>query len=101
MAKKNLFLSVALVCAASLVGCGGNNNSTDEVTPEKQPPVEVISTTLPIADPYVLLYDGTYYAYGTSVGNGERIRKAAQSVVNEYMKGGMKIGLWKYFESKF
>ena len=24
---------------------------------------------------------------GTSVGNGERIRKAAQSVVNEYMKG--------------
>lgn len=70
MAKKNLFLSVALVCAASLVGCGGNNNSTDEVTPEKQPPVEVISTTLPIADPYVLLYDGTYYAYGTSVGNG-------------------------------
>ena len=70
MAKKNLFLSVALVCAANLVGCGGNNNSTDEVTPEKQPPVEVISTTLPIADPYVLLYDGTYYAYGTSVGNG-------------------------------
>ena len=70
MAKKNLFLSAALVCAASLVGCGGNNNSTDEVTPEKQPPVEVISTTLPIADPYVLLYDGTYYAYGTSVGNG-------------------------------
>ena len=51
MAKKNLFLSVALVCAANLVGCGGNNNSTDEVTPEKQPPVEVISTTLPIADP--------------------------------------------------
>lgn len=70
MAKKNLFLSVALVCAANLVGCGGNNNSTDEVTPEKQPPVEVISTTLPIADPYVLLYDRTYYAYGTSVGNG-------------------------------
>lgn len=24
---------------------------------------------------------------GTSVGNGERIKKAAQSVVNEYMKG--------------
>ena len=24
---------------------------------------------------------------GTSVGNGERIRNAAQSVVNEYMKG--------------
>ncbi|MGZ7095626.1 MAG: amino acid kinase family protein, partial [Methanobacterium sp.] len=24
---------------------------------------------------------------GTSIGNGERIRKAAQSVVNEYMKG--------------
>ena len=66
----NLFLSVALVCAANLVGCGGYNNSTDEVTPEKQPPVEVISTTLPIADPYDLLYDGTYYAPGTSEGNG-------------------------------
>ena len=24
---------------------------------------------------------------GTSIGNGERIRKAAQSVVNEFMKG--------------
>ena len=24
---------------------------------------------------------------GTSVGNGSRIKKAAQSVVNEYMKG--------------
>ena len=70
MAKKNLFLSVALVCAASLVGCGGNNNSTDEEAPEKEPPVEVVSTTLPIADPYILLYDGMYYAYGTSGDNG-------------------------------
>ena len=67
---KNLFLSVALACMAGLVGCSGNNNSADEEAPEKEPPVEVVSTTLPIADPYILLYDGMYYAYGTSGDNG-------------------------------
>lgn len=55
---------------AGLVGCSGNNNSADEEAPEKEPPVEVVSTTLPIADPYILLYDGMYYAYGTSGDNG-------------------------------
>ena len=67
---KNLFLSVALACMAGLVGCSGNNNSADEEAPEKEPPVEVVSTTLPISDPYILLYDGMYYAYGTSGDNG-------------------------------
>lgn len=67
---KNLFLSVVLACMAGLVGCSGNNNSADEEAPEKEPPVEVVSTTLPIADPYILLYDGMYYAYGTSGDNG-------------------------------
>ena len=67
---KNLFLSVALACMAGLVGCSGNNNSADEEAPEKEPPVEVVSMTLPIADPYILLYDGMYYAYGTSGDNG-------------------------------
>lgn len=51
--------------------CGGKaNNPNPNDSPEKESPAEVLSATLPIADPYILLYNGTYYAYGTSVGNG-------------------------------
>lgn len=30
----------------------------------------VVSATLPLADPYILVHDGMYYLYGTGVGNG-------------------------------
>ena len=51
--------------------CGGKaNNPNPNDSPEKESSAEVLSATLPIADPYILLYNGTYYAYGTSVGNG-------------------------------
>ena len=31
---------------------------------------DLVSNVLPIADPYILFYNGTYYAYGTSRADG-------------------------------
>ena len=32
--------------------------------------MSVLSSTLPLADPYILVYDSLYYIYGTNVGTG-------------------------------
>lgn len=50
--KKLSLVSLLSIC--SLMVCYGN----------------VVSNYLPIADPFVMLYDGTYYAYGTSSDDG-------------------------------
>lgn len=67
-----MFNKLTTICAlifCSILHCGANNLNPND-SPEKTSPAEIVSATLPIADPYILLHNGTYYAYGTSVGNG-------------------------------
>lgn len=67
-----MFNKLTTICAlifCSILHCGANNLNPNDF-PEKTAPAEIVSATLPIADPYILLHNGTYYAYGTSVGNG-------------------------------
>ena len=60
-----LFVLTSLGC---FVGCGlgtpGQKKSASE-SQEKRPVANV-----PLADPFILLHDGTYYAYGTGAENG-------------------------------
>lgn len=42
----------------------------DKKNPDKKESTTILSETIPLADPYILFHDGTYYLYGTNVGNG-------------------------------
>lgn len=57
-----------------MIGCNGCKNksqTTDETNLKKDKyTITVLSSTLPLADPYVMLHDGLYYIYGTNVGTG-------------------------------
>ena len=55
-----------LFCNCVSFVCYGTNNDGAPLMDES---CDKISSNLPIADPYILNYDGTYYAYGTR-GNG-------------------------------
>lgn len=64
--KKNfilvyLFLLFAL---ASCQSCSSEYKNVDEIV------VEEVEPRLPLADPFIMLHDGTYYAYGTSSDDG-------------------------------
>ena len=54
----------------ALVDCkeSGSNKNTQTSDPENS--LTVVSKTVPLADPYILLYDDMYYIYGTNIGNG-------------------------------
>lgn len=65
----NKLITTCALAFLAMLSCGADEPVPSR-TPDKESPTEVLSTTLPIADPYILLYDGTYYAYGTSIGNG-------------------------------
>lgn len=59
-----LILSPVLLC----LSCKGGGESRKDLKEEN--PVMVLSETVPLADPYVLVHDGLYYMYGTNVGTG-------------------------------
>lgn len=65
----NKLITTCALAFLAMLSCGADE-PVPSGTPDKEPPTEILSATLPIADPYILLYDGTYYAYGTSIGNG-------------------------------
>lgn len=65
----NKLITTCALAFLAMLSCGADE-PVPSGTLDKESPTEVLSTTLPIADPYILLYDGTYYAYGTSIGNG-------------------------------
>lgn len=58
--------SLLLFCSYVSFVCYGTNN---DGVPRIDESCDKVSPNLPIADPYILNYDGTYYAYGTH-GNG-------------------------------
>lgn len=64
--KKNficmyLFLSATL---ASCQSCSSEYKDVDDIV------VEGVETPMPFGDPFILLHEGTYYAYGTHADDG-------------------------------
>lgn len=69
--KKVLALLLLLVCPfIGFANCEKNDSGKDTPEPGKEDPVTVLSSTIPLADPFILYHDGLYYLYGTHVGNG-------------------------------
>ncbi|WP_080905571.1 glycoside hydrolase family 43 protein [Parabacteroides sp. Marseille-P3160] len=66
--NKKLILPLLLILFIG-IGCKGDDLEKNNPTPGKNP-LTVLSKTVPLADPYILLYDSIYYIYGTNVGNG-------------------------------
>lgn len=60
---KNLPYLLLFLLALLLICCNRGDKKTKS---ESETLHAVIDSCLPIADPYVLFYDGTYYGYGTS-----------------------------------
>lgn len=63
----NLILSLA--CLFSIICCGSDDVSNEE-NGNRSESSNVVSEKLPIADPFILYHEGTYYAYGTSSDSG-------------------------------
>lgn len=65
---------IALLFSLSLCFCMSCSDSEsgkkEEGKVEEEKPVTVLSKTVPLADPYILVYDSLYYIYGTNVGTG-------------------------------
>ncbi len=49
---------------------GGESDKKEQEGTGEKDPITVLSNTVPLADPYVLVHDGMYYIYGTNAGNG-------------------------------
>ena len=62
-----LLMSAALACGS---GCSSTGSSDVPESPDKEP-VRVLSKTVPVADPYIMVEKGKYYLYGTK--NGEAL----------------------------
>ena len=48
---------------------------------------------VPLADPFILLYDGVYYAYGTGAGSGIEVWTSRDLSTWERAKGNARDGL--------
>lgn len=48
---------------------------------------------VPLADPFILLYDGVYYAYGTGAGSGIEVWTSRDLFTWERAKGNARDGL--------
>ncbi|MFV0587939.1 glycoside hydrolase family 43 protein [Bacteroides reticulotermitis] len=70
MLKKKIN-SLLLLPACLLVFCCGSSDPTDEDDKGGGGTVTVETNYLPIADPYVLVHEGKYYAYGTGATSNE------------------------------
>lgn len=70
MMLKKTFLITSLIALVGCSGCQGSDSDTGGKTNETPSSITVLSTTIPLADPYILLHEGVYYLYGTEVGTG-------------------------------
>ena len=59
MKKKLFWLALSVLTALTVYGCGQSPKQ------QETDPLEVINEKVPLADPFILLHDGVYYAYGT------------------------------------
>ena len=60
---KKSFVYIGILVLSVLVGCSSNKAKEKEN-------VEIAAETVPLADPFILLHNGVYYAYGTHSDQG-------------------------------
>lgn len=68
--KEKIILGLLLFPLIVMAGCKESDSTKNTQTPDPGNSLTVVSKTVPLADPYILLYDNMYYIYGTNVGNG-------------------------------
>ena len=64
--KKNLYVCICFLLAtlASCQSCSSDYKDVDDIV------VEGVETPVLLGDPFIMLHDGTYYAYGTHADEG-------------------------------
>lgn len=67
---RKLFILALLCSYVPLICCGGSDDNTEEEKGGENGSYTILTNYLPIADPYIMLYNNKYYAYGTKVGTG-------------------------------
>lgn len=70
MKKKWILLLLSLPLFVCMNCNDEEGDKKNQIPPEEENPITVLSTTVPLADPYILVHDGLYYIYGTNVGTG-------------------------------
>ena len=87
MNKSLLWLALSILAALAFSGC-------------RQTPVEwnVVSGQLPIADPFILLHDGVYHAYGTGE-DGFRVYSSTD--LEHWVKKGIALDMDKSWGTKW
>lgn len=68
--KKKCLLLLLFLPFWSCTGCSGEESGDKGQGGGKEESLTVVSKTVPLADPYILVHDGMYYIYGTNAGNG-------------------------------
>lgn len=69
MTLKNIFLLILLSAAIPFAGCIGSQSKKEKEEARNNPKQTLVSD-INLADPFILLHDGVYYAYGTSSDSG-------------------------------
>lgn len=69
MILRNTLFLITLLAAIPFAGCTGNQNKKDNQQ-EQNKKIRVLSPSINLADPYILLHEGVYYAYGTNSDEG-------------------------------
>ncbi len=70
MNKKWFVLLFSLSLCFCMSCSDSGSDKKEEGGTEEEKPITVLSQTVPLADPYVLVHDSLYYIYGTNVGTG-------------------------------
>lgn len=72
MMRKQKGVVHAILCGLLLISCNASNHSADK-SENRQDTVasgDTVRESIPLADPYILYHEDTYYAYGTSSDEG-------------------------------
>lgn len=66
-----MFLLGLMVACSSCQSCSSEYKNVDEIV------VENVKTKVPFGDPFIMLHEDTYYAYGTNADNGIEVYTSA------------------------